>query len=106
LAAGTPPPAPYLPFAISVEIGSFGWEAVIRFTRHWLAEVRSQGFAQIKSWTRHREYENKVYLLPEHLDEKVVRASRSSASGWPSAAQGNYLNLPRSDPFKPEHYRY
>jgi len=48
-------------------------------------------------------------VLPKHLDEKVA-ALHLDKIGVKltalSAAQANYLNLPRSGPFKPEHYRY
>ena len=71
--------------------------------------VHRQVLAQIKLWTRYGKYENKVYVLPKHLDEKVAALHldklgvKATALG---AAQANYLNLPRSGPFKPEHYRY
>ena len=65
--------------------------------------------AQIELFTNHGKYENKVYLLPKQLDEKVA-ALHLDKLGVKltalSAAQSNYLNLPRSGPFKPEYYRY
>jgi adenosylhomocysteinase len=53
--------------------------------------------------------EDKVYVLPKHLDEKVaaLHLDKLGVKLTPlSAAQANYLALPRSRPFKPEHYRY
>jgi adenosylhomocysteinase len=73
------------------------------------ASFTNQVLAQIELFTNHGKYENKVYVLPKHLDEKVA-ALHLDKLGVKltslSAAQANYLNLPRSGPFKPEHYRY
>ena len=73
------------------------------------ASFTNQVLAQIELWTNHGKYENKVYVLPKHLDEKVA-ALHLDKLGVKltalSAAQANYLALPRSGPFKPEHYRY
>jgi adenosylhomocysteinase len=69
----------------------------------------NQVLAQIELFTNHGKYENKVYILPKHLDEKVaaLHLERLGVKLTPlSAAQANYLNLPRSGPLKPEHYRY
>ena len=73
------------------------------------ASFTNQVLAQVELFTNHGKYENKVYLLPKQLDEKVA-ALHLDKLGVKltalSAAQSNYLNLPRSGPFKPEHYRY
>jgi len=73
------------------------------------ASFANQVLAQIELFTNHGKYENKVYVLPKHLDEKVA-ALHLDKLGVKltalSAAQANYLNLPRSGPYKPEHYRY
>jgi adenosylhomocysteinase len=73
------------------------------------ASFTNQVLAQIELFTNHGKYENKVYVLPKHLDEKVA-ALHLDKLGVKltalSAAQANYLSLPRSGPFKPEHYRY
>jgi adenosylhomocysteinase len=73
------------------------------------ASFTNQVLAQIELWANHRKYENKVYVLPKHLDEKVAALHLDKLgvklTGL-SAAQANYLGLPRSGPFKPEHYRY
>jgi len=69
----------------------------------------NQVLAQIELFSNRGQYENKVYSLPKHLDEKVaaLHLDRLGVKLTPlSAAQANYLNLPRSGPFKPEHYRY
>ena len=73
------------------------------------ASFTNQVLAQIELWTNHGKYQNKVYVLPKHLDEKVaalhldklgVKLTRLSP------AQAGYLGLDRTGPFKPEHYRY
>jgi len=73
------------------------------------ASFTNQVLAQIALWTNQGKYENKVYILHKHLDEKVA-ALHLDKLGVKltalSAAQANYLALPRSGPFKPEHYRY
>jgi adenosylhomocysteinase len=73
------------------------------------ASFTNQVLAQIELWTNHRNYENKVYLLPKHLDEKVAALHLEKLGvklTTLSPAQAGYLGLPRSGPFKPEHYRY
>src|SRR5271166_684565 len=73
------------------------------------ASFTNQVLAQIELWTNHGKYENKVYVLPKHLDEKVA-ALHLDKLGVKltalSAAQFRYLALPTAGPFKPEHYRY
>jgi adenosylhomocysteinase len=73
------------------------------------ASFTNQVLAQIELWANPGKYENKVYVLPKHLDEKVaalhldklgVKLTRLSP------AQAGYLGIDRSGPFKPEHYRY
>src|SRR5499433_2479042 len=73
------------------------------------ASFTNQVLAQIELWTNHRKYENKVYVLPKHLDEKVAALHLDKLGvnlTSLSAVQANYLNLPPTGPFKPEHYRY
>jgi adenosylhomocysteinase len=73
------------------------------------ASFTNQVLNQIELFTNHGQYENKVYVLPKHLDEKVaaLHLEKLGVKLTPlSAAQANYLNRPRSVPFKPEHYRY
>ncbi len=73
------------------------------------ASFANQVLAQIELWTHNDRYENKVYLLPKHLDEKVA-ALHLDRLGVKltklSPAQAGYLGLPDTGPFKPEHYRY
>ena len=55
------------------------------------------------------KYENEVYVLHEHLDEKVAALHLDKLGvklAALSAAQADYLGLPSARPFKPEHYRY
>jgi adenosylhomocysteinase len=73
------------------------------------ASFTNQVLAQIELWTNHGKYENKVYVLPKHLDEKVaaLHLDKLGVKLTPlSAAQARYLDLPTAGPFKPEHYRY
>jgi adenosylhomocysteinase len=69
----------------------------------------NQTLAQIELWTNHKKYENKVYVLPKHLDEKVARLHLAKIGvelDELTDAQATYLGLPKAGPFKPEHYRY
>jgi adenosylhomocysteinase len=69
----------------------------------------NQTLAQIELWTNHKSYENKVYVLPKHLDEKVARlhlAKIGVVLDELTTEQAEYLGLPKAGPFKPEHYRY
>jgi adenosylhomocysteinase len=73
------------------------------------ASFTNQVLAQIELWTNHGKYENKVYVLPKHLDEKVA-ALHLEKLGVKltklSAAQATYLGIAEQGPYKPEHYRY
>ena len=69
----------------------------------------NQTLAQIELWTNHKSYENKVYVLPKHLDEKVARlhlAKIGVVLDELTTEQAEYLGIPKAGPFKPEHYRY
>jgi adenosylhomocysteinase len=69
----------------------------------------NQTLAQIELWTNHTNYENKVYVLPKHLDEKVARLHLSKIGAQLDEltnAQSEYLGIPQNGPFKAEHYRY
>jgi adenosylhomocysteinase len=73
------------------------------------ASFTNQVLAQIELWTNHGNYQNKVYVLPKHLDEKVAQLHLDKLGAKLtalSAAQAGYLGLPPSGPFKPDHYRY
>jgi len=73
------------------------------------ASFSNQVLAQIELWTNHGKYENKVYVLPKHLDEKVA-ALHLEKLGVKltklSNKQAEYLNVSQAGPFKPDHYRY
>jgi adenosylhomocysteinase len=69
----------------------------------------NQTLAQIELWKNHKNYENKVYVLPKHLDEKVARlhlAKIGVVLDELTDAQSSYLGITKEGPFKPEHYRY
>ena len=69
----------------------------------------NQTLAQIELWTKGEQYENKVYVLPKVLDEKVARlhlAKIGVVLDTLTPAQADYLGLPVAGPFKPEAYRY
>ena len=69
----------------------------------------NQTLAQIELWLRSDQYENKVYMLPKHLDEKVA-ALHLEHLGVElenlSTEQANYIGVSVQGPFKPEYYRY
>jgi len=71
------------------------------------ASFTNQVLAQIELFTNHGKYKNEVYVLPKHLDEKVAALLDKLGVKLTAltAAQANYLNLPRFGPYKPEHYR-
>ncbi len=69
----------------------------------------NQTLAQLELWTNHANYENKVYVLPKHLDEKVARLHLGKIGvelDELSTAQAEYLGIPQSGPFKSDLYRY
>lgn len=69
----------------------------------------NQTLAQIELFVRGNEYENKVYVLPKHLDEKVARLhlARIGANlSVLSDEQASYIGVQKDGPFKPNHYRY
>jgi adenosylhomocysteinase len=69
----------------------------------------NQTLAQLELWTNHSKYENKVYVLPKHLDEKVARLHLAKIGvelDELTTEQSEYLGIPKAGPFKPEHYRY
>ena len=69
----------------------------------------NQTLAQIELWTNADSYENKVYVLPKHLDEKVARLHLAKIGvelNELTAAQSEYLGISKEGPFKPEAYRY
>ncbi|MBI4238962.1 MAG: adenosylhomocysteinase [Deltaproteobacteria bacterium] len=69
----------------------------------------NQVMAQIELFTNHGTYENKVYTLPKHLDEKVARLHLKKLGvqlTTLTAQQADYLGIPTAGPFKPDYYRY
>ncbi|HNP54586.1 MAG TPA: adenosylhomocysteinase, partial [Ferruginibacter sp.] len=69
----------------------------------------NQTLAQLELWTNHDKYENKVYVLPKHLDEKVARlhlAKLGVELDVLTDAQAEYLGIPAAGPFKADMYRY
>jgi adenosylhomocysteinase len=73
------------------------------------ASFTNQVLAQIELFTKGDQYENKVYVLPKHLDEKVARLHLEKLGvtlTQMSQAQADYIGVPQTGPFKPEHYRY
>ena len=69
----------------------------------------NQTLAQIELWTNYSNYENKVYVLPKYLDEKVARLHLSKIGvelDELTTAQSEYLGISKTGPFKPDMYRY
>ena len=73
------------------------------------ASFTNQVIAQIELWNNSEKYENKVYVLPKNLDEKVARLhlGRLGAKLTKlSQDQADYIGVPQDGPYKPEYYRY
>ncbi len=73
------------------------------------ASFTNQVLAQIELFTRGDCYENKVYVLPKHLDEKVARLHLAKVGAKLTKLtpeQAEYIGVSPEGPFKPEHYRY
>ncbi|MGN5235646.1 MULTISPECIES: adenosylhomocysteinase [unclassified Rhodococcus (in: high G+C Gram-positive bacteria)] len=69
----------------------------------------NQVIAQIELWTKPDEYDNEVYRLPKHLDEKVARIHVEALGGTLTKLtkeQAEYIGVDVEGPYKPEHYRY
>ncbi|WP_374450962.1 adenosylhomocysteinase [Cloacibacterium normanense] len=69
----------------------------------------NQTLAQIELWTNSEAYENKVYMLPKHLDEKVAALHLKKLGvelETLSPEQAKYIGVEVEGPFKPEYYRY
>jgi len=69
----------------------------------------NQTLAQLELWQNSANYENKVYTLPKHLDEKVARLHLAKIGvelEELSEEQANYINVPKNGPFKSDAYRY
>lgn len=69
----------------------------------------NQTLAQIELWKNNDQYENKVYMLPKHLDEKVAKLHLSRLGAELTDLredQASYIGVEVKGPFKPEYYRY
>ena len=73
------------------------------------ASFTNQVLAQIELWSRGDQYENKVYTLPRHLDEKVAALHLAKVGATLSqlnADQAAYIGVEQQGPFKGDQYRY
>jgi adenosylhomocysteinase len=69
----------------------------------------NQVLAQIELWNHGDRYENQVYVLPKHLDEKVARLHLDRIGAHLTELteeQAGYIGVERQGPYKPDHYRY
>jgi adenosylhomocysteinase len=69
----------------------------------------NQVLAQIELWNHHEKYENKVYVLPKYLDEKVARLHLDKIGAKLeklTKEQADYIGVPIDGPFKSDEYRY
>merc|ERR1711865_507605 len=71
----------------------------------------NQALAQLELWTNkdNGKYENKVYVLPKHLDEKVARLHLDKLGAKLTVLtkeQADYIGVPQAGPFKHDNYRY
>ena len=65
--------------------------------------------AQIELFTNHGKYPVGVYTLPKHLDEKVARLQLKKLNATLTELtdqQAAYIGVPKSGPYKTDHYRY
>jgi adenosylhomocysteinase len=73
------------------------------------ASFSNQTIAQIELFNHPENYENKVYVLPKHLDEKVARLHLKKIGvnlTELTDVQAAYISVPKNGPYKPNHYRY
>jgi adenosylhomocysteinase len=69
----------------------------------------NQTLAQMELWSNAGKYENKVYMLPKHLDEKVARLHLKKIGVELEELrpeQAKYIGVEVQGPFKPDYYRY
>ncbi len=69
----------------------------------------NQTLAQLELWQNYENYENKVYILPKHLDEKVAKLHLEKLGvelEFLSDEQADYIGVSKDGPYKPEHYKY
>jgi adenosylhomocysteinase len=73
------------------------------------ASFSNQTIAQLELYAHRNKYENKVYILPKHLDEQVARLHLDHLGvklTRLTKEQADYLGVPLDGPYKPDHYRY
>jgi adenosylhomocysteinase len=73
------------------------------------ASFTNQTIAQLELWENHKNYENKVYVLPKHLDEKVARLHLAKVNAELevlTTSQADYIGVKVEGPYKAETYRY
>jgi adenosylhomocysteinase len=73
------------------------------------ASFTNQVMAQIELWNHYKKYENKVYILPKELDEKVARLHLDKLGAKLTKLnkkQAEYINVSAEGPFKTENYKY
>ena len=73
------------------------------------ASFTNQVMAQLELWNNHQNYENKVYVLPKHLDEKVAMLHLEKVGAkltQLSEKQADYIGVKKDGPFKEDTYRY
>lgn len=73
------------------------------------ASFTNQVLAQIELFTKGDDYDNQVYILPKHLDEKVARLHLERVGAKLTelkSDQAEYIGVTPEGPYKPEHYRY
>jgi adenosylhomocysteinase len=69
----------------------------------------NQTLAQLELWQHSDKYENDVYMLPKHLDEKVAKLHLAKVGAELTELrkdQAEYIGVDQAGPYKPEHYRY
>ena len=69
----------------------------------------NQTLAQIELWNNSENYDNEVYVLPKHLDEKVAKLHLDKLGVELTELredQADYIGVNLKGPFKPEEYRY
>ena len=73
------------------------------------ASFTNQVLAQIELWNNSEKYENRVYVLPKELDEKVARLHLNKLGislTELTPKQAEYIGVTQKGPYKPEYYRY
>ena len=71
--------------------------------------LHQPGLAQVELFTNRGKYENKVYVLPKHLDEKIARVHVEALGAHLTTLrkdQAEYINVSVDGPYKSDHYRY